>query len=118
VVPAGERWPDGSLRVAAEDALGAGAIVTALASRPGGRTFSPEAELVAAQFAASASGLPAVLSRLASGRELIADGYRADVDLAAAYDVSAVAPRLAEGVLTDSKGWSHGRNIRGIASDP
>jgi 2-phosphosulfolactate phosphatase len=99
VVPAGERWPDGTLRVAVEDALGAGAIVAALAAGAGGRTLSPEAELVAAQFAAAADDLPAVLARLASGRELIADGYGTDVDLAAAHDVSPAAPRLVDGVL-------------------
>ncbi len=98
VVPAGERWPDDTLRVAAEDALGAGAVVAALAGRA--RSLSPEAELVAAQFAAAEGRLPAILAGLASGRELIADGYGADVDLAAAHDVSTVAPRLVDGVLT------------------
>jgi 2-phosphosulfolactate phosphatase len=95
VVPAGERWPDGSLRVAAEDALGAGAIIAALRAR----TLSPEAELVAAQVAA-VTDLRAVLAGLASGRELLADGYGDDVDLAAAHDVSPSAPRLVDGVLT------------------
>jgi 2-phosphosulfolactate phosphatase len=97
LIPAGERWPDGTLRVAAEDALGAGGIVTALDS---GWALSPEAELVAAQFVAAADRLPAVLSGLASGRELIADGYGVDVDLAAAHNVSTAAPRLVDGVLT------------------
>jgi 2-phosphosulfolactate phosphatase len=56
----------------------AGAIVAAL----GRGSLSAEAELVAAKFTAAAPRLPAVLAGLASGRELIADGY--DVDLAAA----------------------------------
>jgi 2-phosphosulfolactate phosphatase len=95
LVPAGERWPDDALRIAAEDALGAGAIIAAI----GRGSLSPESELVAAQFAAAAGRLPAVLAGLASGRELVADGYGADVDLAAALDVSAAAPRLVDGVL-------------------
>ncbi len=79
--------------------MGAGAIVAALGNGLNDRTRSPEAALVAAQFAAVASGLPAVLAGLASGRELIADGYGADVDLAAAHNVSTAAPRLVDGVL-------------------
>ncbi|MDN5749268.1 MAG: 2-phosphosulfolactate phosphatase [Pseudonocardia sp.] len=89
LVPAGERWPDGTMRVAMEDALGAGAIAAALTDR------SPEADAAADLFAAArARGLAAVLGGLASGRELIADGFAADIDLAAAHDVSPVAPRM------------------------
>jgi 2-phosphosulfolactate phosphatase len=95
VVPAGERWPDDTLRVAAEDALGAGAIIAAI----GRGSLSPESELVAAQFAAAAGRLPEVLAGLGSGRELITDGYGVDVDLAAAHDVSPASPRLVDGVL-------------------
>jgi 2-phosphosulfolactate phosphatase len=96
LVPAGERWPGGTLRVAVEDALGAGAIAAAL---PGAER-SPEAELAAAQFATARDrGLAGVLAATGSGRELIADGYGADVTLAAALDTSAVAPRLVDGLL-------------------
>jgi 2-phosphosulfolactate phosphatase len=97
LVPAGERWPDGTLRVAAEDALGVGAIAAAIRDRP---TVSPESQLTIAQFAvASRRGLLAVLSELASGQELIAAGYEEDVRLAAELDVSEAVPRLVDGAL-------------------
>lgn len=100
-MPAGERWPDGTLRVAAEDLIGAGAIAAALAPALPPAARSPEAELAAAQFtAARERGLAEVLAALASGQELIADGFGQDVQLAAAYDSSSTAPRLRDGVLT------------------
>jgi 2-phosphosulfolactate phosphatase len=98
LVPAGERWPDGTMRVAVEDMLGAGAIAAALDGR------SPEADAAADLFAAArARGLDGILGGLASGRELIADGFATDVDLAAAHDVSPAAPRMrADGYLAAS----------------
>jgi 2-phosphosulfolactate phosphatase len=94
LVPAGERWPDGSLRPALEDVLGAGAIAARLTGR------STEAELAAAQFS-GVTDLREVLAGCSSGQELIADGYGVDVELAAALDVSTAVPRLHGGVLTD-----------------
>lgn len=97
LVPAGERWelPGEPMRPALEDVLGAGAIAAVL---PG--AFSPEAELAAQQFAAARSrGLRGVLAASASGRELAADGFAADVVLAAAPDASEAAPRLRDGML-------------------
>lgn len=97
LVPAGERWelPGEPMRPALEDALGAGAIAAVL---PG--AFSPEAELAAQGFAAARSrGLHGVLAASASGRELIGDGFAADVHLAAAADASDAAPRLRDGLL-------------------
>ncbi|MGI5125190.1 2-phosphosulfolactate phosphatase [Pseudonocardia sp. CA-107938] len=96
LVPAGERWPDGTLRVAVEDLLGAAAIAAALDGR------SPEAELAVAQFRAVADRLPAVLAELSSGRELVADGFAEDVAIAAAHDTSDTAPRLVDGLLRRS----------------
>jgi 2-phosphosulfolactate phosphatase len=96
IVPAGERWPDDTMRVAAEDALGAGAVAAALAAA----SRSPEAELAVAQFTAARDrGLGEVLAATSSGRELRADGFAADVELAAALDVSTAVPRLRDGFL-------------------
>jgi 2-phosphosulfolactate phosphatase len=98
LVAAGERWPDGTLRVAVEDAIGAGAIAARL------RGCSPEAELAAAQFAAARDrGLHAVLAATSSGRELVADGYHPDVALAAALDAGTAVPRLTNGLLTGGR---------------
>lgn len=95
LVPAGERWPDGTMRVALEDALGAGAIAAGLDDR------SPEADAAVDLFvAARARGLRGVLGGLASGRELIADGFGADVDLAADLDVSTATPRMRDHMIT------------------
>jgi len=99
IVPAGERWPDDTMRVAAEDAIGAGAIAVALPTAE----RSPEADLVAAQFTAARDrNLAEVLGVTASGRELRAGGYAADVALASAYDASSAVPRLHEGMLQDA----------------
>lgn len=92
VVPAGERWPDGSLRPALEDWLAAGAIISHL---PGSR--SGEAQAAAAAFADAAPDLLERLRASGSGRELIQRGRAADVDLAALLDASDAAPHLLDG---------------------
>lgn len=93
VVPAGERWPDGSLRPALEDLWGAGAVLDGLDLS--GLRVSPEAQHAGAAYGAVAD-LAAALAACASGRELAAVGYAADVAAAAALDVDDVAPLLTD----------------------
>ena len=89
VVPAGERWPDGSLRPALEDWLGTGAIIRHLPGR-----WSPEAEAAVAAYEAMADQLGDRLKACSSGRELIEQGFEQDVVLAAAVNVSDCVPTL------------------------
>jgi 2-phosphosulfolactate phosphatase len=89
VIPAGERWPDGSLRPALEDWLGAGAILSSL---PGSR--SPEAESAVALFALHRDHLVETLDRCGSGREHHGRGHERDKLVAGDLDVSACVPRF------------------------
>lgn len=90
IVPAGERWPDGSLRCAAEDLLGAGAIASALGGAP-----SPEAAAARAAFErCREAGLREALMASRSGQELAARGYAGDVEVAAELDASDTVPWL------------------------
>lgn len=104
LLPAGERWPDGSLRPALEDLWGAGAVLSALVRQEGpvlADRISPEGRAaVAAYDAVTARGdraLAEELAACASGRELVEAGFGADVALAAARDVSPVVPVLRPG---------------------
>ena len=87
VVPAGERWPDGSLRPCLEDWLGAGAIVSHLPWFSTG-----EARAATAAFRELQADLPLALRGCMSGRELIERGYPDDVDIAAEVDSSSTVP--------------------------
>jgi len=98
VVAAGERWrgATGPLRPAAEDLIGAGAVLAALdpaaaVSQPG---CSPEAAAARAAFVDARPRLLDVVAATSSGRELAARGWHDDVAAAAALDVSPWACRL------------------------
>lgn len=115
IIAAGERWSDGSLRPAVEDAWGAGAVIAALSPPPttadptGGllalfgealqpttppkpsRTLSPEASWAATSVP---TDLPKLLPKTASGRELHEGGWSLDIEVAAARDVSQTVPKL------------------------
>lgn len=96
VVPAGERWADGSLRPAVEDLWGAGAVVGALAAAR--LEPSPEADVARRAHAAVAGDLAASLGACASGRELADAGFADDVAIAAEADASLAVPVLRDGV--------------------
>ena len=92
VIPAGEHWPDGSLRPAIEDLLGAGAILAELDAE-----LSPEATVARAAFLGAVSQLDAVISGSISGRELAGVGFAHDVGCALELNVSDCVPVLRDG---------------------
>lgn len=94
VIASGEQWPDGSLRPALEDLLGAGAILAAMTADP-----SPEARAAMAAFRDAAHSLPEALSQCASGRELSEKGWQADIEYAARLNVSTTVPVLTDGAF-------------------
>ena len=89
VIPAGERWSDGSLRPALEDWIGAGAILRSL---PGER--SPEAEAAVSLFERHREMLIETLDRCGSGRELDGRGHHRDKFIAGELNASACVPRF------------------------
>jgi 2-phosphosulfolactate phosphatase len=99
IVAAGERWPDGTLRPALEDDLGAGAILASLNLEEA----SPEAVYVARGFLEARASIAGVIEASMSGRELIESGYRSDVERASEYDSSRAVPLVsADGFLSDA----------------
>ncbi|WP_172383855.1 2-phosphosulfolactate phosphatase [Streptomyces sp. MNP-20] len=97
VIAAGERWPDGTLRPAVEDLLGAGAVIAALGEH-GGTGLSPEAAAAAAVFAAAVD-VGAAVADSSSGRELADDGFADDVAVATEVDASTQVPVLRHGAF-------------------
>ena len=89
VVPAGERWPDGSLRPALEDWLGAGAILSCLRG-----TRSAEAQAAVTLFEAHRETLVETLRRTGSGRELEQRGHHSDHVIAGQLHASTCVPRF------------------------
>ena len=97
------QWPqarlivanDGSLRPAVEDLWGAGAVLAALEDFewPG---LSPEAAVAADAYRLVREREEAHLRASASGEELVAAGWEADVEVAAQVGASTVVPVLSD----------------------
>jgi len=98
VVPAGERWPDQTLRPSVEDLVGAGCIVRELSG-----SKSPEAMLAERAFTSLEGKVASTLRACSSGRELIERGFAEDVELAAQVNVSDCAPILVDGAYRISR---------------
>jgi 2-phosphosulfolactate phosphatase len=92
LIPAGERWPDGGMRPAIEDLLGAGALAHHLRL-----PCSPEAALARNAFRSAGDDIRAFIRGSVSGRELIDRGFAEDVEIALEMDASTSVPLLTEG---------------------
>jgi 2-phosphosulfolactate phosphatase len=97
LVAAGERWDDGTLRPAAEDLVGVGAVLDGLAGLGTGRTVSPEATAAWAAYKGARVQWPGWLHGCASALELVRGGFADDVHLAGEVDASDVVPALEGG---------------------
>ncbi len=97
LIPAGERWPGDTLRPAIEDLIGAGAIIDALDDE-----MTAEARLARDAWRSAQPDLDPLIRDCLSGRELIERGFKIDVDLALAFDVSRAAPHLVDGAYQEA----------------
>ncbi len=91
VIPAGEQWPDGSLRVAYEDLIGAGAIISLLSGPK-----SPEARMAEVLFESAQKKHFSALREVMSAKELIHHGFEQDVVLACQFNISQTIPVLVD----------------------
>ncbi|MEO0770276.1 MAG: 2-phosphosulfolactate phosphatase [Cyanobacteria bacterium J06649_4] len=97
VIPAGEKWPDGSLRPSFEDLVGAGAVISYLKG-----ALSPEARLASEAFRGVRQSLGDSIKQCGSGQELVKKGYEQDVELALEVNVSDCVPALVNGAYANN----------------
>ncbi|MGW1783131.1 2-phosphosulfolactate phosphatase, partial [Streptomyces sp. NPDC002143] len=90
VIAAGEQWPDGRLRPALEDLLGAGALISDLHSQGVG-PLSAEAAAVKAAYDGTAD-LARAIANGASGRQLTELGFVQDLAIATEEDACPLVP--------------------------
>jgi len=92
LVAAGERWPDGALRPAIEDWLGAGALLHDLSHLYKTIHLSAEAQLALSTYLAVQPNIPELIAQSESGRELYQRGFPEDVTLACQENSSQMVP--------------------------
>ncbi len=92
VIPAGERWDDGTLRPCVEDLVGAGAIIAYLRGR-----LSPEARVARAAFESASSNLSEQILGCSSGKEKVTRDEVSDVIIASELNASVCVPILIDG---------------------
>lgn len=96
VIAAGEKWPDGSIRFAIEDFLGAGAVLSLLQAE-----LSIEAQACRSFFTANQQNTESIIYGCISGRELAERGFKCDVDAALELNISGSIPVLHSGCYID-----------------
>lgn len=89
VIPAGEKWPNGTIRFAIEDYLGTGALLSVLKVE-----LSAEANAAKKLFESLKPDFKHLISGSLSGRELIEKGFPEDVDLALELNAGKSVPVL------------------------
>jgi 2-phosphosulfolactate phosphatase len=94
VVACGERWPDGTLRPALEDLLGAGAVLSKLGGQP-----SLDARSAIAAWSDAQHRVAAAIISCSSGEELQRKGATDDVIYCSQVNVSRVVPVLINGAF-------------------
>ncbi len=96
VIPAGEKWHDGSLRPSFEDFIGAGAVISHLEGK-----LSPEAQLASEAYQGLCQSLERLIKQCVSGQELVGRGFEQDVDLASEMNISDCVPTLVNGAYAN-----------------
>ncbi len=89
IIQSGERWPNGSIRFALEDAIGAGAILSYMQGK-----LSPEAEYARMLFQKTQPNLTEIISNCISGNELINRDSDEDIKIASLLNASSNVPIL------------------------
>ncbi len=98
IIACGEQWPNGMLRPAIEDFIGAGAIL----SQFDPRGLSPEAAIARGAYEHVKTDVPTILQECGSGRELATAGFPEDVTIASEANVSRTVPVFLDGAYRPS----------------